>query len=159
MKWVMKSVMMLGLAALLPVGSCFAATAEGSPAKVFACSIGDKQVSVATVDGRLVYRYGTASKADLSIVGIPGAGNIHWLRASFAGGEAQLRFTNGEYSYIVYSVEGSNAGATGGSGLIVARGTKVISDRSCSRYEDWAMPDVDALGIPMDSDAYQAMSM
>jgi hypothetical protein len=156
----MKFVTMLGLAALLPLGSSFAATPEGLPTKVFACSIGDKKVSVITVGGRLIYRYGTASKDELSIVGVPGAGNIHWLEGRFAGMEYQLRFTNGEYSYIIYATEGNaNSGAEATSGLIVARGTKIISNRSCSRYAELVMPDVDALGIPMDSETYQAMSM
>lgn len=156
----MKFVMILVLAALLPPGSCFVAAPEGSPVKVFACSIGDKKVSVTTVDGRLVYRYGTASKDDLSIVGMPGSGNIHWLEGRFAGMERQLRFTNGEYSYIIYAAEGNaNSGAAGTSGLIVARGKRVISERSCSRYTDLDLPDVNELGIPMDSEAYQAMSM
>lgn len=38
------------------------ATPEGSPAKVFACSIGDKKVFVTTADGRLVYRYGNSQQ-------------------------------------------------------------------------------------------------
>jgi len=158
MKFVMT--LTLALAALLPLGSSFAATPEGSSTKVFACSIGDKKVSVNAVDGRLTYHYGTASKDDLSIVGIPASGNVHWLEGRFAGMEHQLRFSNGEYSYIIYAAEGNgNTGATGNSGLIVVRGTKVISQRPCFRYADLVMPDVDTLKIPMDSDTYQAMSM
>lgn len=72
----------------------------------------------------------------------------------------QLRFTNGEYSYIIYAAEGNaNSGAAGTSGLIVARGKKIISERSCSRYTDLDMPDVNALGIPMDSETHQATVM
>jgi hypothetical protein len=156
----MRFVIVLGLVALLPLGSCFAATPERSPTKVFACSIGDKKVSVVTVNDRLIYRYGTASKDELSIVGIPVSGNIHWLQDRFAGVESQLRFTNGEYSYIIYSTDGNaNAGAAATSGLIVARGTKVISERLCSPYAELVMPDFNAIGIPMDSEMYQAMSM
>lgn len=107
--------------------------------------------------GRLTYHYGMANKDELTIVGIPASGNIFQMSQRFAGMEYQLRFRNGEFNYIVYSSEGNGrVGAAASSGLVVMRGTKVISDRSCSRYADLTMPD-DALAVPEDTDLYSAM--
>jgi hypothetical protein len=153
----MKLLVTLGLAVLIPFGSSLAAAADATSAKAFACSIGAKQVSVTTENGRLVYRYGTANKVEMSIVGVPASGNIHQMTQHFAGMEYQLRFSNGEYSYIVYDSEGNGrSGAAAASGLVVMRGTKLISARQCSRFTELAMPP-DALAIPQDTDTYSAM--
>jgi hypothetical protein len=75
----------------------------------------------------------------------------------FAGMEYQLRFKNGEYSYILYNSEGNGrVGAAATSGLVIMRGTKQISDRPCSRYTEFAVS-VDSLGVLEDTDAYSAM--
>ncbi len=148
----MKPVIILGLAVLAPLSPGFAA-----PAELFACTIGLKKVSVAMADGRLAYHYGTAGKDEMSIVGIPASGNVFQMTQRFAGMEYQLRFTNGDYSYIVYASEGSGrVGAPALSGLIVMRGTKQISDKPCARLTELAMPG-DSLGIPEDSAPYSAM--
>jgi hypothetical protein len=156
----MKLLTMLGLSALLGlVGSGVAAAADGASTKLFACAIGGKTVAVAVTaaGGRLVYRYGTADKEELSIVGDPAAGNIFQMSQRFAGMEYQLRFSNGDVSYIVYSSEGNaRTGAAATSGLVVMRGGKRISDRSCSRVAQLVLP-AEALAIPEDTDAYSAM--
>jgi hypothetical protein len=71
--------------------------------------------------------------------------------------EYQLRFRNGDYSYIVYDNEGNNrVGAAATSGLVIMKGTKQISYRSCARFTEFTVP-LDSLGIPEDTDAYSAM--
>ena len=108
-------------------------------------------------DGRLTYHYGIGIKDEMSIVGIPTSGNVLQMTQRFAGMEYQLRFRNGEYSYIVYDSEGnSRVGAAASSGLVIMRGTKQISERSCARFTEFAVP-LDSLGFPEDTDAYSAM--
>ncbi|SDT37868.1 hypothetical protein [Bradyrhizobium canariense] len=153
----MKAVMILGLAAVIPLGAISPARSEGTPAKVFACSIDKKMVSVTSDGGQLIYHYGTAGHDEMTIVGVPSAGNIFQMTQRYAGMEYQLRFKNGEFSYIVYEGEGNaRVGAAGTSGLVVMQGGRRISDKSCARFTQLAMPD-DALHIPADTDAYSAM--
>ena len=153
----MKTMIIPGLIALLALAPASAFCAQGIPATVFTCTIGKKAVFVTHADGRLTYHYGTGSKDEMAIVGIPGLGNVFQMTQRFAGMEYQLRFKNGEYSYIVYNSEGNGrVGAAAISGLVIMRGTKQISDRSCSRYTEFAVS-VDSLGVPEDTDAYSAM--
>ncbi|HEY5412836.1 MAG TPA: hypothetical protein VIJ94_19120 [Caulobacteraceae bacterium] len=153
----MKSMIVPGLVALIALGPASTVHAEGSSTTIFACSIGKKTVSVTRADGRLTYHYGIGIKDEMSIVGIPTSGNVLQMTQRFAGMEYQLRFRNGEYSYIVYDSEGnSRVGATASSGLVIMQGTKQISDRSCGRFTEFAVS-VDSLGIPEDTDAYSAM--
>jgi len=153
----MRFVIVLGLTALLPLAPGLAAHAKETPVKAFSCAIGAKRVSVTTEDGRLVYRYGTAAKDEMSVVGDPASGNIFQMSQRFAGMEYQLRFTNGAFSYIVYESEGNGrVGASATSGLVVMRGAKRISDKSCARFSELTMPPA-TLAIPEDTDAYSAM--
>ena len=153
----MKAMILPGLVALMALGPASTIHAEGTSTTVFICSIGKKMVSVTRADGRLTYHYGTGNKDEMSIVGIPSSGNVFQMTQRFAGMEYQLRFKNGEYSYIVYDSEGNGrVGAAATSGLVVMQGTKQISDRSCSRFAEFAVS-LDSLGIPEDTDAYSAM--
>lgn len=153
----MKSIIMLGLVGLFTICPGLAASAEGTSARLFACLIGEKRVAVTSAGGQLTYHYGTANKDEISIVGIPESGNVFQMTQRFAGMEYQLRFRSGDFSYIVYSSEGNGrVGAAAASGLIVMRGTKQLSDKSCARFAELAMP-ADSLKIPEDADAYSAM--
>jgi hypothetical protein len=153
----MKAMIVPGLVALMALGPASTVHAEGISTTVFTCSIGKKMVSVTRADGRLTYHYGTGNKDEMSIVGIPSSGNVFQMTQRFAGMEYQLRFKNGEYSYIVYDSEGNGrVGAAATSGLVIMQGTKQISDRSCSRFAEFAVS-LDSLGIPEDTDAYSAM--
>ena len=154
----MRLVIRLGAVALVCLASGGAGLAEATPAKLFACAIGANEVSVTAAGGRLVYHYGTADKEQMTIVGIPASGNIFQLTQRFAGMEYQLRFKNGEYSYIVYSSEGNaRSGASATSGLVVMRGTKTISDKACAPLAELAMPGDLLKGVPEDSDKYSAL--
>jgi hypothetical protein len=153
----MKAMIVPGLVALIALGPASTLHAEGSSTTVFTCSIGKKTVSVTRADGRLTYHYGTANKDEMSIVGIPASGNVFQMAQRYAGMEYQLRFRNGDYSYIVYDNEGNNrVGAAATSGLVIMKGTKQISYRSCARFTEFTVP-LDSLGIPEDTDAYSAM--
>ena len=153
----MKAMIVPGLVVLMALGPASTIHAEGISTTVFTCSIGKKTVSVTRADGRLTYHYGTANKDEMSIVGIPSSGNVFQMTQRYAGMEYQLRFRNGEYSYIIYDSEGNGrVGAAATSGLVIMQGTKQISDRSCSRFAEFAVS-LDSLGIPEDTDAYSAM--
>jgi hypothetical protein len=153
----MKPKIVAGLVALIAFGPASAVHAEGNSTTVFTCSIGKKTVSVTQADGRLTYHYGSGTNDEMSIVGIPALGNVFQMTQRFAGMEYQLRFRNGEYSYIVYNSEGSSrVGAAASSGLVIMQGTKQIADRPCTRFAEFAVS-LDSLGIPEDTDAYSAM--
>ena len=153
----MKTKMIPGLVALMALGPAPAIHAQGTQATVFTCAIGKKSLSVTQADGRLTYHYGADGKDEMAIVGIPTSGNVFQMSQRFAGMEYQLRFTNGDYSYIVYDSEGnSRAGAASSSGLVIMQGAKRISDRSCTRFAEFAIS-LDSLGIPEDTDVYSAM--
>ena len=150
----MRSTIIFTAAVLLVFGSGASAEAAGA---IFTCRIGAKTVSVTDAGGRLAYQYGTASKAELSIIGTAKSGNVFQLEQRFAGMEYQLRFRNGDFSYIVYSSEGNGrVGAAATSGLVVMRGAKTISDKSCAPYAELTLPPPSE-GIPQDTAAYSAM--
>jgi hypothetical protein len=153
----MKTTLILGPIVLMALSSASAIRAQSVPVTVFTCAIGNKIASVTQADGRITYHYGAGGKDEMTIVGTPISGNVFQLSQRFAGWEHQLRFTNGEYSYIVYDSEGNgHVGAASSSGLIILQGAKQISDRQCKRYAEFAVS-LDSLGIPEDTDAYSAL--
>lgn len=101
----MKRLTHLGLLvqALLSVSP--AAHAENAPKVLFTCAIGAKTVSVTATGKNLIYRYGTAKKDEMTIVGSLAAKNVFQMAQRYASMEYQLRFTNAGVSYIVYSME------------------------------------------------------
>jgi hypothetical protein len=146
------------LLALLVGSGAVDARAATKPSAVFACSIGAKRVSVTKSGGHFVYRFGSAGKVEMSIVGDPAAGNIFRMWQRFAGPENQLRFTNGEFSYIVFSADGnSNVGAQSIAGLVVMRGTKTVSNSLCSRFAELDTSDKDFSALPEDTADFSGM--
>jgi hypothetical protein len=124
---------------------------------LFMCKIGTHTVMVTDDNGALTYQYGTSQKEELKISGSASSGNVFQLEQRFAGIENQLRFKRGDYSYLVYSVEGNDqTGAQAVSGLVVMKGTKTILDKTCSPFAELALPDPSE-NIPEDSDTYSAM--
>ena len=153
----MRTTIILALAALTTLGPAPAVRAEGAPATIFTCAIGKKTVSVTHADDQVTYRYGAAGKDEMTIVGTPAAGNIFQMSQRFAGMEYQLRFTSGDYSYIVYDSEGNGrVGAAPTAGLVIMQGAKTISDRPCARFAEFTTS-IDSLGLPEDTDVYSAM--
>ena len=152
----MKRLMHWSLLALALISLSATAHAESAPKVLFTCAIGAKTVSVTAAGKDLIYHYGTAKKDEMTIVGSAAAKNIFQMAQRYAGMEYQLRFTNGDVSYLVYSAEGNpQVGAAAISGLMVMRGTKTIADKSCAQWSELTLPDDPA--IPQDSVAYSAM--
>ena len=144
------------LAALVLLAAIGQAPAKPSPE--FTCSIGSKRVSVTKSGNRFVYRFGTAAGNEISIEGVPAEGNVLRLSQSFDGEENQIRFKQGEFSYIVFSTSGNpSVGARAIAGLVVKRGTSVISDKTCSQFTDRIFADEDYWALPEDDAAFSAM--
>jgi hypothetical protein len=126
-------------------------------ASVFACSVGKKAVSVTEEGGRFTYMFGAPGKPDISIVGSAAQKNLFYREDRYAGMEHQLRFINGEYSYIVYNMEGNDrTGAAAISGLTVMKGTQTIADMPCKRYAEFGVG-FDYSTLPADTEAYSAL--
>jgi hypothetical protein len=144
-----------GLSAFLTF--CTLITPCARAAGVFACSVGKKAVSVTQDGGRFTYTFGAPGRADISIVGSAAQKNVFYREDRYAGMEHQLRFSNGEYSYIVYNMEGNDrTGAAASSGLVVMKGTKTIADLPCARYTEFGVG-FDYNTLPADTEAYSAM--
>lgn len=153
MKW-MAILGMVGLAAIVQHP---AAHAKAATTSLFSCAIGTKRVRVDVKGGQIIYHYGSPDKDEISIVGTVKAGNIWQMQQRYAGMEYQIRFTKGEYSYIVYSAAGNaNVGASAISGLVVMAGKKRIADKSCAHYAELDLP-ADTLKVPQDVEDYSAM--
>jgi hypothetical protein len=130
----------------------------GVPQPVFACSLGKKSVFVTAVGNQLIYKFGTPTNTDMSIIGSADRKNVLYRADRYAGMEYQLRFVNGPYSYIVYNMEGNgNTGARAVSGLLVMKDTKTVARMSCTRYAEFSA-NFDYSSLPEDSEDYSAMS-
>ncbi len=127
-------------------------------APIFACSLGAKQVSVSAVGDALVYRYGTRAKIELTIVGSVARGNVFARTERYANIENQLRFTQGHFSYVVFSVGAKpSVGARGVSGLTVMEGTRPIRELTCRRWTELDRSRYDHMRLPEDGAAYLAL--
>ncbi len=114
----------------------------------FSCRLrGGKVVTVTGGDGRFVYRYGTARKPELTIVGTAADSNIFKLAGVHGGTyDIQLRFVRGEHSYIVHSFPRSDiVDNVPRSGLMVFRGRTRILDRNCSPWARISFEDFEDL--------------
>ncbi|WP_056610778.1 hypothetical protein [Sphingomonas sp. Root241] len=133
------------------------AQGQAGASKVFACSLGKKFVSVTAVGSTLTYRFGTPAKVEMAIIGSAARGNIFYRTDRYASAQYQLRFANGPYSYIVYSMGGNDrTGTKPVSGLVVMKGARRISDMSCVRQAEFSTA-FDLNALPKDAEAYSAM--
>lgn len=136
--------------------------ALANPVMIFDCHLpAGKRVTVTQDGATFTYRHATAHGTDLTITGSATSGNIFYWSGRYTNIEQQLRFTKGDYSYIVFSLgANANLGAQGYSGVEVLKGTKVISDTNgnndtCSPWVDLKIPmDND---LPEDDDSWSAM--
>ena len=136
--------------------------AFANPVTIFDCHLPAGKWVTVTQDGdRFTYRHGTAHGTDLTITGDAHSGNVFYWSGRYTNIEQQLRFTQGDYSYIVFSLGANpNLGADGDSGIEVFKGTRIISDTkgnidTCSPWADlkiWMDND-----LPEDDDSWAAM--
>lgn len=157
--WVNERPIIKAPIALLAAGTVGAMHAPPPASLVFACSLGSKQVSVRAVGRELIYRFGTSGRTELSIIGSAARRNVFYWRGRYAGLENQLRFTNGRYSYTVYSL-GPNAsvGARGVAGLVVRDRGRAVSDLTCRRWTELYSGIFEDWDLPQDNDDMSAIS-
>lgn len=125
---------------------------------VFSCSLGQKHVSVHAVGDELVYRFGTNKKIELTVFGSVARRNVFFRTDRFANIENQLRFINGRFSYVVFSVGGNPlTGAHPVSGLTVMNGTKAVSELTCRKFTELDSSSFKYSQFPTDSEKYSAM--
>ena len=143
----------LALAAALPA----APAPARDPGLLFSCRIGARTATV-TADGpRLIYRFGPARRPEITIVAGRTGGGVFYRRERYVEWEEQLRFTRGDYSYILYSMAANpHADSSAISGLVVLRGTNRVSDQSCARHASFTFG-YDYEGLPQDSETFTAM--
>lgn len=128
--------LILGIA-LTGAAPAYAATADQRET-VFSCQLhGGKTVTVTVRGEQLTYRYGMPRRAELRITAGPSDGKALFLQQRYAGPQRQLRFTNGEYSYIVHYMGAPPELANSFSGLVVMRGGQRIFDRRCTQYREF----------------------
>lgn len=128
-----------------------------APTKLFSCAVGPKTATVTAAGDQLTYNFGLPGKPELTISGDPKSGNIFWMVQRFAGIEQQLRFRRGDYSYVVYSVAGNEtSGSAAISGLVVMKGDKIISDKTCAAQAEFST-DHDWDALPEDTEAFSIM--
>jgi hypothetical protein len=125
--------------------------AFAKPVTIFECHLPAGKWVTVTQDGdQFTYRHGTAHGTDLTITGNAHTANLFYWSGRYTNIEQQLRFTKGDYSYIVYSLgPNPNLGADGDSGIEVLKGTNIISDTNGD--QDTCSPWAD-LNISMEND-------
>jgi hypothetical protein len=148
----------LGLVALATPGLAPAQSGRGVET-VFRCNLDNgKMVQVTAQGGRLFYRYGTARRAELSLTGSARSGNVRFMQQRYASIQSQLRFTNGQYSYIIHEMGASQVAQSNSiSGLVVMRGNRRIGDYSCRRFTEFSAAFDLLRSLPEDTEAYSVM--
>lgn len=105
---------------------------EAGETPFFSCEIGAKRVSVCRGVAGAIYRFGTPNKVELTSRSVAFAN-----RGYSGGGESQLTAKNGDYTYTLYDrTVRTSFGESGNdpefsSGLVIARGGRVISSKTC----------------------------
>lgn len=154
-------VLMLAAVAAVALAAPTAAMAQsgGGSETVFQCTLRNgKTVRVTAQGGTLVYEYGRGRRTELSLRGSAGSGNIFYLTQRYASIQSQLRFANGEYSYIVHSMGASViADSRGISGLVVMRGNRRIADHGCRHQTEFTGGFELLQGLPEDRESYSVM--
>ena len=145
-------------AALFAAALPTAASAQASET-VFQCTLTNgKTVSVTARGDQLNYRYGTPRRAELTLRGTPRSGNVHFMQQRYASIQSQMRFTNGDYHYIVHSMGASQVARSNSiSGLVVMRGNRRIADHSCRRYSEFEGGFEIRQQLPEDSEGWSVM--
>jgi hypothetical protein len=132
--------------------------AASSGTTLFECVLDDgKRVRVAAEGDRLTYTYGLNDDVEMMLPASAAQNNLFYMSQRFAGMQYQLRFANGDTSYILFSAEGNgNSGAQASSGLVVMRGTETIDNHACRQHAEFSA-DFDYSTLPQDTEDYSAM--
>jgi hypothetical protein len=118
-----------------------AALALPQPAPpIFICNLGKKHVEVREDSGELHYRFGTRSRPELELRAAPESNSVFYHRTLYNRGEDQsLRFTNGKYDYVIYSMWRAPSGRSAEDiegGLLVLLDGVVQQKHTCRKGGD-----------------------
>lgn len=96
---------------------------------VFSCEIGSKSLSVC-LQGKdsLTYRYGQGGAIELELNSA-----VFSSAMCSGGGISRLRFSNGDYDYVVYD---RLCRGTDEAGLHVLKNGNLLADKSCSAFSE-----------------------
>jgi len=104
-------------------------------------------------------RYGSSRQAEQILRATPQSGTAYYKQERRWEIPTQIRFINGEYSYIVHEIPTHRSGDPhGSSGAIVMRGNRVIADHSCRRlkeFRNWGLIN----RLPEDEDKWARMAL
>lgn len=113
----------------------------GQPNFSFECRLGAKNVSITTQGDELVYSYGVGKNPDLVIRGSAQKNNLFARhQMGMRSDTQQLRFVNGDYSYVLSSLFVAGAGGDDWVKFYVLRGKKVLRAQVCrgaASFEDF----------------------
>jgi hypothetical protein len=149
-----RAVLLAAFIAAGPAGNAASAQSAGRPLSVFSCSLGAKRVSVTAVGNQLIYSFGAVGRPEIQIVGSAANGNLFWQSDLFSRYAAydQIRFTSGQFSYVVYDLiptaDGSGPAA---AGLLVWRGRTKVAEFSCRERATVNARLVERMRLPDDS--------
>lgn len=143
------------LAAALLAASSTAAAAAPAPPVLFSCSFGAKQVVITGTTDLVSYRFGPRRKPELTFSAEPSSGRVFSRHELYPRAvNNQLRMTNGDFNYVVYSRayfgNAAHEGADEYSGLLVLRGAKLLANMRCKSGDGFSDVDLDTL--PKDAD-------
>lgn len=156
----MKAIIMGGIAAVALAVPAASTAQRASAETLFQCTLKNgKTVSVTAQGDNYTYRYGTPRRAELTLRASPQSRTALHLQQRYYAIATQIRFTRGEYSYIVHEIPSSTiADAQGISGLMVLRGNRPIADHTCRRlteFRNWTT----ISRLPEDEERWSAMSL
>lgn len=145
-------------AAAIALAAPGAAAAQGGVETLFQCTLRNgKTVSVTAQGDNFTYRYGTLRKAERILRATVRSGTAYHKQERRWEIATQIRFTSGEYSYIVHEIPTHRSGdPKGSSGVMVMRGKRVITDHSCRRlteFRNWGTIN----RLPEDGDEWARM--
>lgn len=135
---------------------------------LFQCVItGGRQVAVCAAEGgspAVQYRFGAPGRLELAYpaAGSRGVGSMRWASAAYSGGgEMQIQFDNGGFTYVAYAgMYRTGFGADGKNnpvdelGVLVLRSGKVVSRRRCTAApvkggsDDWINEQATKAALP-----------
>ena len=130
---------LLGVILLVsPVASATViANAPRQPGGRYSCAVGKRQATVSRAGAQLIYTFGPLGQPQIRIVGDPKAGTVSYLHSMYPHAEhQQLRFRNGDYSYVLYARWASpnvvtQTGGEDSRGLLIFNGTRRVARLNC----------------------------
>ena len=130
----------VALAAALLTGRAWSHP-TGQPNFGFECRLGAKSVRITSEGDELVYNYGAGRHPELILRGSAKRNNLFARHEMGRRSDAQqLRFVNGDYSYLLSSLFVAGAGGDDWVKFYVLRDDKVLSSQVCrgaASFEDF----------------------